>query len=324
MLNLSRRNALLTAACAGAAFSLPRPVSFIEAALAQKGPEAGKGFRPFKFGNVNGFILNDGVWEKPHDPAFIANVSVEETKAALAAAAISNEVVPIPFNITLIKFGNETVLFDAGTGGQFQPTAGAMIANMAAAGIKPEQITRVIVSHFHPDHVFGLMSKAPDNTPVFANAAIYVPSTEFRFWMDSAIFTKLPERQHGLPKRLQAMFPLLKDRVKQYEWDTEVIPGIHSIAAPGHTPGHTAFVVASGKEQLMVLSDTTNMPALFAKHPNWHGVIDADPVLAETTRRRLFDRAVSDKALVTGYHFPFPAVGTIVPDGTGYTFVPSA
>ncbi len=140
MLNLTRRNALLTAACAGAAFGLPKPVSFIEAALAQKGPEAGKGFRPFKFDKVQGFILNDGVWEKPHDPAFIANVSVEETKAALAAAGIANEVVPIPFNITLIKFGNETVLFDAGTGGQFQPTAGAMIANMAAAGIQPAQI----------------------------------------------------------------------------------------------------------------------------------------------------------------------------------------
>ena len=120
------------------------------------------------------------------------------------------------------------------------------------------------------------------------------------------------------------MFPLLKDKVKQYDWDTEVIPGIRSIAAPGHTPGHTAFVVASGKEQLMVLSDTTNMPALFAKHPSWHGQIDADPVLAEATRRRLFDRAVSDKALVTGYHFPFPAVGTIVPDGAGHTFVPAA
>jgi glyoxylase-like metal-dependent hydrolase (beta-lactamase superfamily II) len=168
------------------------------------------------------------------------------------------------------------------------------------------------------------MSKAPDNTPVFPNAAIYVPSTEFRFWMDPGIFTKLPERQHGLPKRLQAMFPLLKDKVEQYDWDTEVIPGIRSIAAPGHTPGHTAFVVASGREQLMVLSDTTNMPALFAKHPSWHGQIDADPVLAEATRRRLFDRAVSDQALVTGYHFPFPAVGTIVPDGAGYTFVPAA
>jgi glyoxylase-like metal-dependent hydrolase (beta-lactamase superfamily II) len=261
---------------------------------------------------------------KPHDPAFIKNASVEETMAALAAAGIANEVVPIPFNITLIKFGNETVLFDAGTGGQFQPTAGAMIANMAAAGIKPEQITRVIVSHFHPDHVFGLMSKAPDNTPTFPNSVVHVPSDEFRFWMDESIFTKLPERQHGLPKRLQVMFPLLKDKLKQYEWDTEVIPGIRSISAPGHTPGHTAFLVASGKEQLMVLSDTTNMPALFAKHPNWHGVVDADPVLAEATRRRLFDRAVADKALVTGYHFPFPAVGTIVPDGAGYTFVPAA
>src|SRR6266436_7535464 len=131
----------------------------------------GTGSRQGLFGKIHGFILNDGVWEKPHDPAFIENVSVEETKAALAAAGIANEVVPIPFNITLLKFGNEMVLFDAGTGGQFQPTAGSMIANMAAAGIKPEQITRVIVSHFHPDHVFGLMSKAPDNTPVFANAA---------------------------------------------------------------------------------------------------------------------------------------------------------
>ena len=90
MLNLTRRNALLTTACAGAAFGLPRPVSFIEAALAQKGPEPGKGFRPFKFGKVDGFILNDGVWEKPHDPSFIANVSVEETKAVLAAAGIAN------------------------------------------------------------------------------------------------------------------------------------------------------------------------------------------------------------------------------------------
>ena len=324
MSNLTRRNALLTAACAGAAFGPPKPVSFIEAALAQKGPEVGKGFRPFKFGNVQGFILNDGVWEKPHDPGFIKNASVEETKAALAAAGIANEVVPIPFNVTLIKFGNETVLFDAGTGGQFQPTAGAMIANMAAAGIKPEQITRVIVSHFHPDHVFGLMNKAPDNTPVFPNAVVYVPGNEYKFWMDESIFTKLPEKQHGLPKRLQAMFPLLKDKLKQYEWDTEIIAGIRSIAAPGHTPGHTAFHVASGNEQLMVLSDTTNMPALFAKHPDWHCVVDADPVLAEATRRKLFDRVVSDKALVTGYHFPFPAVGKIVTDGAGYAFVPAA
>jgi glyoxylase-like metal-dependent hydrolase (beta-lactamase superfamily II) len=90
-----------------------------------------------------------------------------------------------------------------------------------------------------------------------------------------------------------------------------------NVRPPGHTPGHTAFVVGSGKEQLMVLSDTTNMPAQFAKRPS-------DPVLAETTRRKLFDRAVADKSLVTGYHFPFPPVGTITADGGGFTFVPAA
>jgi hypothetical protein len=97
-----------------------------------------------------------------------------------------------------------------------------------------------------------------------------------------------------------------------------------SAASARAVAGRIAQTLASGKEQLMVLSDTTNMPALFAKHLGWHSQLDADPVLAEATRRRLFDRAVSDKALVTGYHFPFPAVGTIVPDGAGYTFVPAS
>jgi len=107
----------------------------------------------------------------------------------------------------------------------------------------------VIVSHFHPDHVFGLMSRAPDNTQTFPNAVVYVPSNEFKFWMDESIFTKLPERQHGLPKRLQAMFPLFKDKLKQYEWDTEVIPESARSRHQAIRPGHTAFIVASGKEQ---------------------------------------------------------------------------
>lgn len=105
--------------------------------------------------------------------------------------------------------------------------------------------------------------------------------------------------------------------------DAKVIPGIHLIAAPGHTPGHTAFVVGSGKDQLMVLSDTTNTPALFAKQLTGTASSIFTRCFAETTRRRLFDRAVSDKSLLAGYHFPFPAVGTIATDGAGYTFVPA-
>lgn len=100
-------------------------------------------------------------------------------------------------------------------------------------------------------------------------------------------------------------------------------PGIRSIEAPGHTPGHTAFHVSSGTDQLLVVSDTTNNPALFAKHPNWHGSFDQDPNLAEATRRKLFDWVVADKSKVAGYHFPFPAAGSIVKDGTGYAFIPA-
>jgi len=121
------------------------------------------------------------------------------------------------------------------------------------------------------------------------------------------------------------MFPLLKDKVKQYEWDTEVMPGIRlDRGAPAIRRATLRSLSRRGKEQLMVLSDTTNMPALFAKHPSWHGQIDADPVLAEATRRRLFDRAVSDKG--DRDRLPLPVSRPLVrslPDGAGYTFVPA-
>ena len=108
-----------------------------------------------------------------------------------------------------------------------------------------------------------------------------------------------------------------------FEGDKEVVLGIRAIDAPGHTPGHTAFQVTSAKDQLIVLSNTTNIPTLFARNPGWHGAFDHDAALAETTRRKLFDRVVSDKTMVAGYHFPFPAAGTIGRDGKGYAFTPA-
>jgi glyoxylase-like metal-dependent hydrolase (beta-lactamase superfamily II) len=176
---------------------------------------------------------------------------------------------------------------------------------------------------FRPDHIFGLMTKAPENKPVFPNAQIYVPAVEYKFWMDSAIIEKLPEARRPLARRIQEMFPLMKDKVRLFESDQEVLAGIRSIDAPGHTPGHTAFHVTSGKNQLIILSDTTSIPALFARNPGWQAVIDQDAAMAEATRRKLLDRAVADKATVAGYHFPFPAVGTLAKDGGGYAFMPA-
>jgi len=111
-------------------------------------------------------------------------------------------------------------------------------------------------------------------------------------------------------------------KVRQYEPGKEVAPGVTSIAAYGHTPGHTAFAVASGSQSMLVLSDTTNHPWLFLRNPEWQASFDMDGAMAVDTRRRLLDQAAADKMLVQGYHFPFPASGHVTKNGPNYDFVP--
>jgi glyoxylase-like metal-dependent hydrolase (beta-lactamase superfamily II) len=328
---VSRRNVVFSAAAATAAFGLNGPLEFIAPAAAQKaGSGSGSGalpkvtgFKRFKVGDVEVTTIYDGINEKPHDAGFIKNASIEDTKKALVAAKLTDAHVPIPFTITVVKIKGKYVMFDSGTGGQLAPTAGLMMSqNMKAAGIDPAKISTVIVTHFHPDHIFGLMAKET-NAQVFPNAEIMMPSAEYKFWTAPDLIGKLPPERQGLAKRIQATFPTWKN-VKQVEDNQEVLPGIRAVASYGHTPGHTSFLVASGKKQLMVLSDVTNIPALFVRNPGWHAVFDADAAMAEATRRKMFDRVIADKMMVTGYHFGMPGAGTIAKDGTGYVFKPVA
>jgi glyoxylase-like metal-dependent hydrolase (beta-lactamase superfamily II) len=320
MLNqISRREMILSSAAATALLGLKGPFAFTGIAQAQT-----TGFHRYRIGSIEVTALSDGTWEKAHDAAFIQNATVDETKAALAAAGLPTDFVPIPFTPNLLKIGDRLILIDAGTGGQTGgPKAGTLMKNLSAAGVEADAISAVVISHFHPDHIFGLMTKSPENRPVFSKAEILVPAVEYKYWMDPGVTSTAPEARRPLVQRIQEMFPLMKDHVRQFEWNTEVLPGIRSVEAPGHTPGHTAFHVSSGMDQLLVVSDTTNNPVLFAKHPNWHANFDQDANLAEATRRKIFDRVVADKVRVAGYHFPFPATGTIVKDGTGYSFVPA-
>ena len=218
--------------------------------------------------------------------------------------------------MVVVKNGGKTIMCDSGTGGQVQPTAGKLAANMQAAGIEAAKIDTILISHFHPDHIFGLMEKGT-NAPVFPNAEIIVSDVEYKFWTDPAVIDRLPEARKGLARRIQAVFPNWKN-IRQVQGEAEVAPGIRFVNAPGHTPGHRAFHLSSGASQLMISNDTAYQPALVAANPGWHGAYDQDAATAEATRRRLLDRVIADKSMICGYHFPFPGAGTIAKDGSGY------
>ena len=318
MPTLSRRHVIASAGLA-AAFGLDRTLAFIPPAYAQKTPGPATAFSKFKVGSFECTTIYDGIWEKPHDPTFIRNASVDDTKAAMKKAGLTEEFVSIPFTVLIVNTGTNLVMFDSGTGGQVQPTAGKLAEGMKAAGIDPAKITKVLISHCHPDHIFGLMAKET-NAPLYANAEIVMSGTEYKFWTDPAVIDKLPEARKGLAKRIQAVFPGWKN-IRQIDGEVEVAPGIRSINAPGHTPGHMAWLIASGNAQLINSADTFYQPALSLPTPEWQGSYDQDGPTAVASRRRLADRLVADKTLVAGYHFPWPGTGTIVKDGANYALV---
>jgi glyoxylase-like metal-dependent hydrolase (beta-lactamase superfamily II) len=312
MQSISRRSFVISAAAAGAAFGLDGPLEFLTPAFAQK---AADDVVKFKVGEIEVIQMYDGVWEKPHDPGFVKNASLDEVKAALKAGGHTDAHVPIPFTVTAIRSNGRLVLFDSGTGAQLAPTAGNITKNdgWKKAGIDPAAVTTIVITHFHPDHISGLMAK-DTNAPIFPNAEIHVPADEYKHWTNPAV-------TGGAAKRIQAVFPGWKN-IKQYQGEKEVVPGVRAVNTNGHTPGHMSYLMSSGNRQLVVLGDVTNMPALFVRNPGWHAVFDVDPNLAETNRRKIFDRVIADKATVTGYHFGMPGAGTIEKDGKGYAFVP--
>lgn len=324
MQSISRRGFVISAAAAGAAFGLDGPLELIPAARAQKAPEAAsKGFAKFKVGDWNVTTVYDGVWERSFDANLAKNAPIEAVKAASLAAGYPEAFTPITFTVTVVEKGGETIMFDSGTGGGQTggPKAGLLAKeNLKAAGIDATKISKIVVTHYHGDHIFGLMEK-DTNALLFPNAEIIVPIMEHKYWTDPALIEKLPEARKGLARRIQATLPTWKN-VRVATEKAEVLPGIKAIETYGHTPGHTSYELASGNAKLVVSGDVTNVHALFAKNPEWHFVGDQDPTLAVKSRRDLFEQAVKDGATLTGYHWGMPGAGTIKKDGNGYALVP--
>ncbi len=199
---------------------------------------------------------------------------------------------------------------------------GQLQANLLAAGFEPKSFDAVIISHYHGDHINGLLKA--DNSVAFPNAEILVPANEHKFWMDDGEMNRAPKgRMETNFKNVRRVFGTeTMKRVRTYEWDKDVIPGITAVGTPGHSAGHTSYVVASGASKLYVQADVTHVPFLFVRNPDWHAFYDQDPAMAEATRRRVYDMLVAEKMMVQGFHYPFPSHAYVEKNGAGYREIP--
>jgi glyoxylase-like metal-dependent hydrolase (beta-lactamase superfamily II) len=274
----------------------------------------------YKIGSYQLTALYDGIWYRPITDKFIRNAPFAEVEHALDAAFMPHDKLATPFTALVVNTGGKLILIDTGTGGQISPSAGELRANLVAAGIDPAAVDAIVISHFHPDHINGIKDK--DNNLIFPNAEIMVPAPEWAFWMDDANLNAAPADLKPTFLNQRRIFTDIKKQVTQYQPGKEVVPGIVTLPAPGHTPGHTVFAIHSGDQSLLVLSDTAQHPAVFARHPNWQAAFDVDGPAAVATRKKIFDRAAADRMLITGYHFPFPACGHLIKTATGYEHVP--
>ncbi|HEY8610709.1 MAG TPA: MBL fold metallo-hydrolase [Roseomonas sp.] len=288
---------------------------------AQAPAAANPGFHRFRIGSFTATTVFDGTARLPQLDGLVVNAPLEAVRGVLAESFLPQDHYVTPYTMTVVQTGRQTILFDAGTGGQLSPMAGQAEANMRAAGIDPARVDIVALTHVHGDHITGLATA--DGRAAFPNAEVVIPDAEWRYWTDTSNEASAPARQKPNFANLARRLAPYAGRVRRVMEGQEAVPGIRAVNTPGHSPGHTSWHVADGDAQFLILGDVTHRPELFARRPGFHAMYDFDPVAAEATRRHVLDRCAADRVRVTGYHFPFPANGYIAREGEGFRFAPA-
>jgi len=226
-------------------------------------------------------------------------------------------------NTFLIHSKGRVAIIDTGSGNYLMPTAGFVQRNLAAAGIDPKSIDTVLLTHMHPDHSAGL-TEMPSGRLLFPNAELVMHENELPHWFDDGAMSKADERSKKL------FFLAGREQVAPYKTRTrlfkqgEVFPGVTAVPSHGHTPGHTAYLIASGNDQLMIWGDTVHVPEVQTAFPEAGMAFDTDLAAAAASRRRMFDRVSADRTLVAGMHLHFPAFARLARRGEGYALYPEA
>ena len=304
-------------AVVGATLALAVAVAHAEAPLAKN---QAPGWYRMKLGSFEVTALSDGTVTLPVDK-LLTNIQ-PKTITSLLARSYLKAPVETSVNGYLVNTGTKLVLIDTGAAGLFGPTLGKLVANLKASGYQPEQVDEVYVTHMHPDHVGGLMA---DGKAVFPNATVRADTREGDFWLSPANLEKAPTDSKGFFQGAMAALKPYRDagKLKPFDGETELVPGVRAVPARGHTPGHTIYVIESQGNKLVVWGDLMHVAAVQFAMPTATIQFDTDSKAAMPQRQKNYADAAKGGYYVAVAHVSFPGIGKLRADGKSYQWVPA-
>ena len=278
------------------------------------------GFYRMMLGDIEVTVLSDGTF--PMDAGkILANITPKQLDAELGRSFLK-EPIEMSVNAFLINTGSKLVLIDTGCGILFGPSVGKLIANLKASGYRPEQIDEIYITHMHGDHVGGL---SVDGKPAFPNAVVRAAQQEADFWLSKAHMDAAPaDAKESYQSAMDTLNPFITaGKFKPFSGDTELIPGVRAVSAPGHTVGHTVYVVESKGQKLVLWGDLMHVAASQFPNPSVTIHFDTDSATAVMERKKVFAEAAERGSWVGGAHLSFPGIGHLRAVGTGYSYIPA-
>ncbi len=263
-------------------------------------------------------VVSDGNLSLPTSMLF-SDIAEKDLLPILKKHKLPTDQLEPDCNLTLVRDGENTIIFDVGAGPNFMPSAGKLTEALDAINLDPADVTHVVFTHAHPDHLWGLLDEFDD--PLFPNAQHMIGKVEWDYWVNPRTVDTIGAQRQAFAVGAARLLKGMEDRISFFNFGEEILPGIMARNSVGHTPGHTAFEVRGGGESLMIVGDAIGNHHVAFEQPKWLAGSDQDKELGVKSRVSLLDQIASQNMMMIGYHLPYPGIGRAEKDASGFKFI---